>query len=101
VKVNILRLAVRYPNASINRKTQNTELEIGTDRSSETRQNPQVGGYMSGFGPPRRCGSGFWTVLEPNETVFLVRTRTAGGFPGPVAYTKGYYNSMMATSIVS
>jgi len=86
-KVNILRLTVGYLNATINRKTQNTEPEIGTDGSSQTRQNPRVDGYGSGFGPPRRCGSGFWTVLEPNRNVFPVRTRTAGGLPGPVANT--------------
>jgi len=86
-KVNILRLTVGYLNATINRKTRNTEPEIGTDRSSQTRQIPWVDGYGSGFGPPRRCGSGFWTVLEPNRTVFPVPTRTAGGLPGPVANT--------------
>jgi hypothetical protein len=86
-KVNILRLTVGYLNATINRKTRNTEPEIGTDGSSQTRQNPRVAGYGSGFGPPRRCGSGFWTVLAQNRTVFPVRTRTAGGLPGPVANT--------------
>jgi len=86
-KVNILRLIVGDLNATLNRKTRNTEPQIGTDGSSQTRQNPQVDGYGSGFGPPRRCGSGFWTVLEPNQTGFPVRTRTAGGLPGPVANT--------------
>jgi len=86
-KVNILRLTVGYLNATINRKTRNTEPEIGTDGSSQTRQNPRVDGYGSGFGPPRRSGSGFGTVLEPNPTVFPVGTRTAGGLPGPVANT--------------
>jgi len=92
-KVNILRLTVRYLNETINRNTRNTEPEIGTDGCSETRQNPRVDGYGSGFGPPRRCGSGFWTVLEPNRTVFPVRTRTAGGFPGPVATTRWTYTN--------
>jgi len=72
---------------TINRKTRNTEPEIGTDRSSQTRENPRVDRYGSGFGPPRRCGSDFWTVLEPNRTVYPVQTRTAGGLPGPVANT--------------
>jgi len=53
-KVNLSRLAVRYLNATINRKTWNTEPEIGTDGSSQTRQILRVDGYGSGFGPPRR-----------------------------------------------
>jgi len=87
-KVNILRLTVGYLNATINGMTRNTEPVIWTDGSSQTPQNPRVDGYGSGFGLPRRCGSGFWTVLEPNWTVFPVRTRTAGGYPWPVANTR-------------
>jgi len=68
-------------------ETRNAEPEIGTDGSSQTRRNPRVDGYGSGFGPPRVCGSGFWPVLEPNQPVFAVQTRTAGGLPGPVANT--------------
>jgi len=30
---------------------------------------------------------GFWQGLEPNQTEPLVKTRTAGGLPGPVANT--------------
>jgi len=48
----------------------------------------RVDGYGSGFGPPRVCRSGFWTVLELNRPVFAVQTRTAGGLPGPIADTK-------------
>jgi len=92
-KVNILRLTVGYLNATINGKTLHTEPEIGTDGSSQTREILQVDRYGSGFGPPRRCWSSFWTVLEPNRTIFLVRNRTAGGLPGPVANTTcdGYW----------
>jgi hypothetical protein len=68
-------------------ETRNAEPEIGPDGSSQTRRNPRVDGYGSGFGPPRVCGSGFWPVLEPNRPVFAVQTRTAGGLPGPVANT--------------
>jgi len=57
-KVSILRLTVGYLNATTYRKTRNTEPEIGTNGSSQTRQNLQVDGYGSGFGPPRCCGSG-------------------------------------------
>jgi len=85
--VNILRLAVGYLNATTNRTTQNTEPQIGTEGFSQARQNPPVDGYRSGFGPPRRCGSGFWTVLKPNRTGFPVWTRTTGRLPGPVANT--------------
>jgi hypothetical protein len=84
-KVNILRLTVGYLNASLNRNTRNTEPEIGTNRCSHTRQNPQVDGYRSGFGQPKPCRLGFCTVLEPNWTIFPVWTRTAGRLPGPVA----------------
>jgi hypothetical protein len=85
--VNILRLAIGYLNATINRIIRIPEPEIGTDGSSQTRQNPRVDGYGSGFGPPRCSGSGFWTGLEPNQIVLAVRTRTAGWLPGPVANT--------------
>jgi len=86
-KVNIVWLTVGYLNATIDRKSRNKEPEIETDGSSQTRQNPWVDGYGAGFGPPRLCGSGFWMVLDPNWTVFPVRTRTAGGLPRPVANT--------------
>ena len=86
-KVDILWLAVWYLNAIINRKPQNTELQIGTDRSSQTRQNTRVDGYGFGFGPPRCCWLSFWTVLEPNWIIFPVWTRTAGWLPKPVATT--------------
>ena len=70
-------------------ETRNAEPESGTDGSSQTRRNPRVDGYGSRFRPPRVCGLGFWTVLEPNRPVFAVQTRTAGGLPGPVANTIG------------
>jgi len=89
--VNILRLAIGYLNATINRITRIPEPEIGTDGSSQTQQNPRVDGYGSGFGPPRCSGSGFWTGLEPNRTVLAVRTWTAGGLPGPVAITREWW----------
>ena len=85
--VKILQLTVGYQNATINRKTRNAELEIRPNRSSQTWYNPQVNGYGARFGPPKGSGSGFWTVLEPNRTVVLVQTWTAGGLPGPVANT--------------
>jgi len=69
-------------------ETRNAEPEIGTDVSSQTRRNPQVDGYGSGFGLQRVCGSGFWTILEPNRPVFKIQTRNAGGLPGPVANTE-------------
>jgi len=68
-------------------ETRKAEPDIGTDGSSQTRRNPQVDGYGSGYGPPSVCGSGFWTVLEPNRPVFAVQTQTADGVPGPVANT--------------
>jgi len=85
--VNIWRLAIGYLNVTINRITRIPEPEIGTHGSSQTRQNPRVDGYGSGFGPPRCSGSGFWTGLESNWTVSEVRTRTTAGLPRPVANT--------------
>jgi len=55
--------------------------------SDQTRRNPQVDEYGSGFGPPRDTGSGFWPCLEPNRPVFALQTRSTGGLPGPVANT--------------
>ena len=65
----------------------NAEPEIGTDGSSQTRQNPRIDGYGVGFGPPTVSRCGFSTGLEPNSPVVVVQTRTAGGLPGPVANT--------------
>jgi len=72
---------------TMNRKTRNAELDIGTDGSSQTWQNPRVYGYGSGFGLPILSGSGFWTGLEPNRPVFAGQTLTAGGLPEPIANT--------------
>jgi len=84
---NNLQLAVGYLNANINRKTQNTELEIGTDRCSQTQQNPLVDQYWAVFGSQGRSRSGFWRVLEPNRTNFVVQTLNVGELPRPVANT--------------
>ena len=86
--VNILRLAIGYLKATINRITWVPEPEIGTDGSSQTWQNPRVDGYGSGFGLPRCSGSGCWIGFKPNRTVLAVWARTAGGLPRPVANTK-------------
>jgi hypothetical protein len=90
-KVDILHITVTCVTATINRKTRQGKPETGTDWSKQTRQNPQVDGSRYGFGPPGRSGSGFWTVMGPNRTVFPVQTRTAGGLPGPVANTNHYW----------
>jgi hypothetical protein len=79
-------------------ETQNAEPEIGTDGSRQTRRNPRVDGYGSGFGPPRVCGSGFWPVHEPNWPVFAVQTRTAGGLPGPVDNTNDACHAVLIRS---
>jgi len=68
-------------------ETWNTEPEIGTDMSDQTRRNPRVDGYGSGFGPPKVGRSGFWPGQEPNRPVFVVQTRAARWLPGPVAIT--------------
>jgi len=68
-------------------ETQNAEPEIGTNGSSETWQNPRVGGYGSRFGPPGIRWLSFWTGLELNWPIFAVQTQTAGGLPGPIGNT--------------
>jgi len=85
--VGIVQLTVRYLNATINTTTWNAKPQIGPNGSNQTWQNPRVDGYRAVSGPPRSSGSGFWTVLEPNRTVFLVQTQTAGRLPGPIANT--------------
>jgi len=47
-------------------ETRNAEPEIGTDGSSKTRQNPEVDGYGSRFGPPIVSRSVFWPGREQN-----------------------------------
>jgi len=85
--VNILRLTVRYLNVTINRTTRNAKPEIGPEGSRQTQWILRVDGYGAGFGQPRSSGSVFWTVPEPNWTVFPVQTRPAGRSPRPVGNT--------------
>jgi len=85
--VNILRLPEAFQNATINRTTREAVPQIGTDRSSQTLQNPQVDRYRSEFGQPRSGGSGCWMCVAPNQSIIAVRTRTAGRSAGPVANT--------------
>jgi len=92
-KSNILRLAVGYPNATINWKTQNLEPAIGTGGSGQTSQHPHVDGYRTAFGPPRSSRLHFWTGQEPNQIVSAVRTQTAGGWTGPVANTQNDHSA--------
>jgi hypothetical protein len=80
-------MTVWYLNVTINRNTQKRELEIGPDRSSQPWQHLPVDAYGYGLGPPRSCGLGFWTVLEPNRTIYPVQSRTAGGLPRSFANT--------------
>jgi len=74
--VNISRLAVGYLNATMTSTTRNVKPGIGPDGFGQTWQNPWVDRYGAWFGPPRCSGSGFWTVLECNRTVYPVQTRT-------------------------
>jgi len=86
-KVHILQLTVGCLNATICRNTQKAKLEIGTDRYSQTRQNPHLDTYRYGFGPLRGSRLDFWTGLALNWTVLAVPTQTAGRLPGPVGNT--------------
>jgi hypothetical protein len=86
--VNMLRLAIRYLNVTVNRNTRKREQKIGTDRSGQPRPNLWVDVYGSGFGLPWYSRSDFWTGLELNGTVLAVGTQTSSGLPGPVANTR-------------
>jgi len=95
--VTILGLIVGYLNSTMNRKTRNTELGIGTNGSSHTWQNPWVDRYGSGFGPPNGSRSGLGMGHGPNRTVFAVQTWTTGKFPGAVCNTIHQVSLLMLT----
>jgi len=86
-RVNIVRLAIGYLNATRNGNTWKRELGIRTVGSSQTRHYPQVDGYWSALGPPRRSGLCCWTGLELNRTDVVVRTWTASRLPALIANT--------------
>jgi len=88
-KVNIVRFAVGYLNASINRKTRNTEPEIGINGSGQTMQDLQVDRYGSGFAPPVPSGSRPWTDLEPHRTILRSKPRPLAGYPNPLLTLSG------------
>jgi len=71
-------------------ETRHAEPVIGTDWFSQTQHNRQVDRYVSVFGPPRVCGSYFWTGLELDWHIFAVQIRTAGWLPAPIANTTHY-----------
>jgi len=85
--INILWITVGCLNATIIRITQKPEPQIGTNMSSQPRQNPWVDRYGYRFGLPWSCGSGHWIGLELNRMSFAVRTRTSGRLPRPIAHT--------------
>jgi hypothetical protein len=74
----------------------NTLLEpkFGQEPQNGTAVRFQPGQKTAGLcpvrvtNPPAQRGSGFWPVVEPNRTEPPVKTRTAGGLPGPVANTR-------------
>jgi len=86
-KVNFIRLAVGYLNATVDRTPRKLEPGIGTDVSSLTGQIPWVAGYRSEVGPQRESRWGVWMGLELNWTVLAVQTRTTCSIPGPIANT--------------
>jgi len=81
-------------------ETRNAEPEIGPDGSSQTRRNPRVDRYGSGFGLPSVRGSGFvwvWNRTNPflrsksgplagNPDLLLTLLRHIGG--GSSLYTE-------------
>jgi len=83
----IVRWIVGYLNATINRTTRNAEPDLGPDECSHTRRYMRVARYGAVSRPPTCCGLSFWTVQEPNRTLFPVQTQTAGRSPRPIANT--------------
>jgi hypothetical protein len=81
--VNILRFAVKYRNATIIRKAHNTEPEIATNVSNQTRQIRWVDMYGSGFSPRQWSDMGFWTVFERITPFLWADSRSLVGFHGP------------------
>jgi len=65
-------------------ETQNAEPEIGPDGSSQTRRNPRVDGYGSGFGPPRVSGSGFGRVWNRTDPFLQSKPGPLAGYPDPL-----------------
>jgi len=83
-KVNILRLAVGYVNATINRKTRNTELEIVTNGSIHTRQTrglTDTGPGLSWQHTADQIVGRFW---NPTELFLRFETRLLADFPDPL-----------------
>jgi len=75
-KVNIFHITVTYLTTTMTRKIRKREPETGTNGSIQNIPNPRVDEYGYRFGPRRSCECGFWTVLEPNWTNYVVQTRT-------------------------
>lgn len=63
-KVIILQCTVEYLNATIHRKTQKPEPEVGADRCNRPRQILQVDRDGSQFGRPRGGGSSYFGLLR-------------------------------------
>jgi len=59
--VNIWHLTVAYLIATLNNETENAQPEIWTDRSSQSRPNPCIDRYGSGFAPRTGSRSGCWS----------------------------------------
>jgi len=83
-KVNILRLAVGYLNATIKRVTRNTELEIGTNGSSKSRQTRGL--MCVGQDLPRQDATGlvFGQFWNWSESFLQSEPATLAGYPVPL-----------------
>jgi hypothetical protein len=80
-KGNILQLIVDYLNGTINRKSHNTEPEIGTDGSSQMQPNPWVDRYRSWFPRQEAAGWGFGWCSRQTEIVFRFEPEPVPGYP--------------------
>jgi hypothetical protein len=69
--------------------------EVGTAVRFQPGQKPTVLCPVRVTTRQAKSGSGFWPGLEPNRTEPLIKTRTAGGLPGPVANTIYRYDFLV------
>jgi len=60
---------------------------VGTTVQFQPGQNPTILCLVQVTTPPGPSGSGFWTGLELNRTIYRVQTRNAGVLPRPITNT--------------
>jgi len=65
-------------------ETRHAEPEIGTDGSSQTRRNPRVDGYGSGFGPQESGSQVFGRLWNQTDPFLWSKPGPLAGYPDPL-----------------